>query len=109
MLSAIASGLCRAVQNIVEDREEARWIVQAQAGDEIAIDRLIARYRKRVVRLAAHVLRRPEEAEDVAQEAFVRAFRSLRSFRGEGKFYTWLYPIVVRLCLDRQRLARWDA
>lgn len=109
MLSAIAGGLCRAVQNVVEDREEARWIVQARAGDDIAIDRLIARYRKRVVRLAAHVLRRPEEAEDVAQEAFVRAFRSLGSFRGEGKFYTWLYPIVVRLCLDRQRLARWDA
>ncbi len=62
-----------------------------------------------MVRLAAHVLRRPNEAEDVAQEAFIRAFRSLHHYRGEGRFYTWLYHIVVRVCLDRKRLARWEA
>src|SRR5262245_43979580 len=92
-----------------EDREEANWIARAQTGDESAIGWLIARYRLRVVRLATHILRRPSEAEDVAQEAFVRAFRHLRSFRGEGRFYTWLYQIVVRVCLDRRKLARWDA
>jgi RNA polymerase sigma-70 factor (ECF subfamily) len=53
------------------------------------------------------VLRSPTEAEDAAQEAFVKAFRSLRSFRGESRFYTWLYHIAVRVCLDRRRLARW--
>ena len=70
--------------------------------------RLIARYRQRVVRLAAHVLRRPEEAEDAAQEAFLRAFRNLSAFRGEGRFSTWLYRITLRVCLDQLRLKRWE-
>src|SRR5205085_2733008 len=92
-----------------EDREEARQIARAQSGDEAAIDWLLARYRQRVVRLAAHILRRPGDAEDAAQEAFVRAFRNLHTFRGAGRFYTWLYQIVVRVCLDMRRLARWSA
>jgi RNA polymerase sigma-70 factor (ECF subfamily) len=96
-------------RGVEADREEARWLARAKAGEEEAYRWLLARYRQRAVRLAAHVLRRPAEAEDVAQEAFVRAFRSLRAFRGEGRFYTWLYHIVVRLCLDRRRLARWQA
>src|SRR5258708_39124666 len=94
---------------VPEDREEAGWIARAKTGDEAAIGWLIARYRQRAVRLATHILRRPGEAEDVAQEAFVRAFRNLHSFRGEGRFYTWLYQIVVRICLDRRKLARWVA
>jgi RNA polymerase sigma-70 factor, ECF subfamily len=92
---------------VASDREEAE-IARAREGDEEAVDWLLARYRHRVVRLAGHILRRQDEAEDVAQEAFVRAFRSLRNYRGEGRFYTWLYQIVVRICLDRRRLARWD-
>ena len=93
----------------VEDREEARQIALAQAGNDAAIDWLLARYRQRVVRLATHILRRPGDAEDAAQEAFVRAFRNLHAFRGKGRFYTWLYQIVVRVCLDMRRLARWNA
>jgi RNA polymerase sigma-70 factor (ECF subfamily) len=89
-------------------REEAIQVARAKTGDEAAIGWLIAQHRRRVVRLAAHILRRPDDAEDVAQEAFVRAFRNLHAFRGQGRFYTWLYQIVVRLCLDKQRLARWD-
>ena len=92
-----------------EDREEARQIALAQSGSDAAIDWLLARYRRRVVRLAAHILRRSGDAEDAAQEAFVRAFRSLHAFRGSGRFYPWLYQIVVRVCLDMRRLARWDA
>jgi RNA polymerase sigma-70 factor (ECF subfamily) len=96
-------------RNVPEDGEEACQVARAQAGDESAMSWLIARYRHRAVRLAAHILHRPGEAEDVAQEAFVRAFRNLRAYRGEGRFYTWLYQIVVRVCLDRRQLARWDA
>lgn len=92
-----------------DQREEAAQVARAKTGDDRAIGWLIAQHRQRVVRLAAHILRRPEEAEDVAQEAFVRAFRNLHGFRGQGRFYTWLYQIVVRLCLDRQRLSRWDS
>jgi len=90
-----------------EDREEAVWLARARAGDEAAYRWLLHRYRARVVRLAAHVLRRDGEAEDVAQEAFLRAFRRLPDFRGEGRFSAWLFGIVVRLCLDRRRSARW--
>ncbi len=90
------------------DREEERQIDRARCGQAEAIDWLLVRYRPRVVRLSAHILRRPGEAEDVAQEAFVRAFRNLHTYRGEGRFYTWLYQIVVRVCLDRRRLARWN-
>jgi len=92
-----------------EAREEEQWLIRARQGDGAACALLIDRYRARAVRLAAHVLRRPSEAEDVAQEAFIRAFRALGSFRGGGRFYTWLYQIVVHLCLDRKRAARWTA
>ena len=90
-----------------EGREEAAWLAKARAGDEAAYRWLLDRYRMRVVRLAAHVLRREGEAEDVAQEAFLRAFRRLPSFRGEGRFSAWLFGIAVRLCLDRRRSAWW--
>lgn len=92
-----------------QDREEALWVARARTGDEAAVRWLLERYRGRAVRLAAHVLRRrPDEAEDVAQEAFVRAFRRLPRLRGEARFAAWLYRIVIRLCLDQQRSARWN-
>lgn len=90
------------------DHEEREQIERARQGADAAVGWLIARYRQRVVRLAAHVLRRPEEAEDAAQEAFLRAFRSLNAFRSEGRFSTWLYRITLRVCLDQLRLKRWD-
>jgi RNA polymerase sigma-70 factor (ECF subfamily) len=87
--------------------EEVDWIARARQGDVAAFDWLATRYRARAVRLAAHVLRRPSEAEDVAQEAFLRAFTQIRSFRGDAAFYTWLARIVIRLCLNRMRHPGW--
>jgi RNA polymerase sigma-70 factor (ECF subfamily) len=92
-----------------DTREEALWITRAKAGEEAAFRWLLDRYRARVVRLATHVLRRDSEAEDVAQEAFLQAFRRLPRFRGDGRFSAWLFQITVRLCLDRRRSARWTA
>ncbi len=92
-----------------ETREEALWIARAKTGDEAAFRWLLERYRARVVRLAAHILRRDGDAEDVAQEAFLQAFRRLPSFRSEGRFSAWLFQIVVHLCLDKKRLARWTS
>ena len=97
-----------------EQREEALWIARAKTGDEAAFRWILGQYRSRVVRLAAHVLRRGDEAEDVAQKAFVRAFQRLPEFRGAtapgraGSFSSWLFSITVRLCLDRRRTARWQ-
>ncbi|HZO89184.1 MAG TPA: sigma-70 family RNA polymerase sigma factor [Chthonomonadaceae bacterium] len=89
------------------DPDEASWVRRAQAGEEAAFDWLMIRYRDRAVRLAAHILRRPAEAEDLAQEAFLRAFWQIRRFRGDCAFYTWLYRIIVRLCLNRKRAPWW--
>ena len=86
------------------DRQEERSMLDRCAlGDERAIRWILSRYRDRVVRLAAHVLHNSREAEDVAQEAFVKAFRQIAQFRGESGFYAWLYRIVINLCLDRMR------
>ncbi len=88
----------------LQDRQEERvWLDRCCAGDERAIRWILNRYRDRVVRLAAHVLHNSREAEDVAQEAFVKAFRQIKQFRGESGFYAWLYRIVINLCLDRMR------
>lgn len=86
------------------DREEERaWLDRCALGDERAVRWVLNRYRERVVRLASHVLHNSREAEDVAQEAFVKAFRQIDQFRGESGFYAWLYRIVINLCLDRMR------
>ena len=84
-------------------REERTMLDRCALGDERAIRWVLNKYRDRVVRLAAHVLHNPREAEDIAQEAFVKAFRQIGQFRGESGFYAWLYRIVVNLCLDRMR------
>ena len=84
-------------------REERAWLDRCAQGDERAIRWVLDRYRDRVVRLASHVLHNSREAEDVAQEAFVKAFRQIDQFRGESGFYAWLYRIVINLCLDRMR------
>ena len=89
-----------------DEREEALWIDRARTGDDAAYRWLLGQYRARVVRLAAHVLRSEGDAEDAAQEAFVRAFQRLPSFRGQGRFSAWLFTLTARLCLDRRRSAR---
>jgi RNA polymerase sigma-70 factor (ECF subfamily) len=89
--------------DLQERREERAWLDRCALGDEEAIRWVLTRYRERVVRLASHVLHNPRDAEDVAQEAFVKAFRQIDQFRGESGFYAWLYRIVINLCLDRMR------
>lgn len=92
-----------------DDVEESGWLARAATGEEPAFRWLLNRHRTAVVRLAAHILGRPDEAEDVAQETFIRAFRGLRSFRGDSPFSTWLLHIAVRVCSERRRRKWWDA
>jgi len=66
-------------------------------GDNEAFDMLVIRYRDRVYSLAYHMLANAEEAEDIAQEVFVRAYRNLGNFRQESGFFTWLYRIAVNI------------
>ena len=83
--------------------DDAALIERCRAGDIAAFEPLVEKYRQRVWRLAYNVLRDREEAWDVAQEAFVRAWQALPNFRGQSAFYTWLFRIVMNVAADRAR------
>src|SRR5215470_14003206 len=83
--------------------DEGALIERCRAGDVAAFEPLVEKYRQRVWRLAFQVLRDREEAWDCAQDAFVRAFQSLGSFRGQSAFYTWLFRIAMNVATDRLR------
>jgi RNA polymerase sigma-70 factor (ECF subfamily) len=84
-------------------RDEAALIRAAQGGDQDAFERLVRTYDQGVLRLASNLLRSPEDARDVYQEAFLRVYKNLHSFRFDCSFHTWLYRIVTNLCLDHLR------
>lgn len=83
--------------------DETALIRAAQAGDQDAFAQLVRVYDQSVLRLALNLLRSPEDARDVYQEAFLRVYRNLHNFRFDCSFHTWLYRIVTNLCLDQMR------
>lgn len=84
----------------VTDRDLVR---QAQAGERQAFAELVARYQRRAYAVALGMVHNHDDALDVVQDAFVKAHRNLPGFQGKSSFYTWLYRIVVNLCIDRGR------
>jgi RNA polymerase sigma-70 factor (ECF subfamily) len=86
--------------------DESALIRAAQAGDQRAFEQLVRQYDRDVLRLALNLLRSQEDANDIYQEAFLRVFRNLHSFRFDCSFHTWLYRIVTNLCLDALRKRR---
>jgi RNA polymerase sigma-70 factor (ECF subfamily) len=84
-------------------RDEAALIRAAQRGDQDAFEQLVRAYDQGVLRLAMNLLRSPEDARDVYQEAFLRVYRNLHLFRFDCSFHTWLHRIVTTLCLDLLR------
>jgi RNA polymerase sigma-70 factor (ECF subfamily) len=83
--------------------DELSLIRRAQEGDRSAFEALIRLYDQNVLRLALQVVGSPEEARDLYQEAFLKVYRSIRQFRSEAKFSTWLYRVVMNVCLDHLR------
>jgi RNA polymerase sigma-70 factor, ECF subfamily len=83
------------------DREDSRCIERFLAGDNRAFEQLVFRYQRRIYNLALRYLRVPEEAQEVTQEVFVKVFRSLKNFRGDAKFSTWLYMVAANHCKNR--------
>src|SRR3954453_13501043 len=75
----------------------------AQAGNHDAFEQLVRTSDQSVLRLAMNLLRSPEDARDVYQEAFLRVYRNLHAFRFDCSFHTWLYRIVTNICLDQLR------
>jgi RNA polymerase sigma-70 factor, ECF subfamily len=74
---------------------DQRLVERVQRGDKRAFDLLVVKYQRKLFRLLSRLIRDPAEIEDVAQEAFIKAYRALPNFRGESAFYTWLYRIAI--------------
>jgi RNA polymerase sigma-70 factor, ECF subfamily len=85
------------------EADESTLIRRAQGGDRTAFDVLVRRYDREVLRLALKVVGSPDEAADLYQEAFLKVYRSLSRFRFESTFSTWLYRVVMNVCLDHLR------
>ncbi len=86
--------------------EESAWIAAAQRGDEEAFCRLVEAYQRHVYNLAYRMLGDGAEAEDAAQEAFVRAYTRLSTYQRDKSFKTWLLSITAHYCIDRLRQRR---
>ena len=87
-------------------RSDEELVALAQAGDLDCFNQLVSRWERPIYALAYRTLGREEDARDVVQEAFLRAFRGLRGFRGQAKFSSWLYRITLNLCRDWIRRER---
>lgn len=82
------------------DAEESALLTRARAGDRAAFGAVVERHRERSFRAALLIVRDPEDARDLTQEAFIRAFRNLARFDTQRPFFPWLYRILRNLCLD---------
>lgn len=80
---------------MTQDDTDQQLVLRVQAGDRSAFDLLVLKYQHRVLKLVGRFVSDAAEAEDVAQEAFIKAYRALASFRGDSAFYTWLYRIAI--------------
>ncbi len=87
----------------LEQAHEHSWIAASQRGDSAAFNRLVLKWERSIYNLCLRMLQNPEDAEEVTQEVFLRAFRSIRNFRENASFSTWLYRIAANQCLSRLR------
>lgn len=85
------------------DSDDLPFVRRAQAGDRAAFKVLFERYHRRVYAVALGVLKSPQDAHDVVQEAFVKVYKHLPDFQGASSFYTWLYRITMNLAIDQLR------
>src|SRR5208337_3056668 len=83
--------------------DDTTLIREAQRGNRVAFEELVRQYDRAVLRLAMHLTGSEQDAQDIYQEAFLKAYRKVGNFRFECSFYTWIYRIVTNLCLDHLR------
>lgn len=95
---ALAAVAAAGAPRVREEEREA--ILACQRGEREAFDRLVERYQRDVYRLCYRYVNNHEDANDMAQEAFIRAYRAMGRFRGDSSFSTWLYRIAVNTCLN---------
>ncbi len=80
---------------MLTQEEDQQLVERVQRGDRRAFDLLVLKYQHKILGLVVRFVRDPHEAQDVAQEAFIKAYRALANFRGDSAFYTWLYRIAI--------------
>lgn len=97
-----------AIQSRVGEQvsDELALVQAAKAGDVSAFEQLVKRYDRNVFRIAQHITQNREDAEDVVQDAFLKAYENLEQFQGQSKFYTWLVRIAVNEALMKLRRRR---
>lgn len=88
------------------DVRDRRLIRRLRQGDQRAFEELVGLYQNRIYGLMLRMIGNPEEAEDLAQEVFITVHRAINSYRGEGRFYTWLYRIATNTCKNRIKYLR---
>ena len=88
---------------VAEIFDEAPLVDRARSGDTAAFSELVSRYERKIFRLAKHITQNDEDAEDVLQETFLKAYSHLESFQGHSKFYTWIVRIAVNEALMKLR------
>lgn len=93
-------------QRVIVEPSDWELVRKCQAGDVGAFQELVAKYYQKVFMVILGILNHREDALEIAQETFYRAFRKIREFRGGSTFYTWLYRIAVNQCIDFQRRQR---
>jgi len=91
-----------------EQTDELALVDRSRAGDASAFSELVERYERKIYRLAKHITQNDEDAEDVLQESFMKAYTHLDSFQGDSKFYTWLVRIAVNEALMKLRKRKTD-
>lgn len=102
---APGSGEDAAAKEAAKELDRA-LVARSQAGDRAAFGQLLRRYEKRVFSVANAIMRNPEDARDVAQEAFWKAHNAIGTFDGQAQFFTWMYRITVNLAIDHLRKRR---
>lgn len=88
--------------------DESELVAKAREGDTSAFNRLVTQYERKIFRLAKHITQNDEDAEDVLQESFLKAYEHLKNFHGQSKFYTWLVRIAVNESLMKLRKRKSD-
>ena len=92
--------------NAIEGPDDLELVARSQAGDTMAFNELVTRYRTRTFAMIYNMVRNEQDAWDLAQDGFVKAWKNIGRFRGQSSFYTWLYRIVMNVTIDSLRRKR---
>ncbi|MBL7075253.1 sigma-70 family RNA polymerase sigma factor [candidate division KSB1 bacterium] len=91
----------------MERAEDIELVERFQGGDERAFNEIVNRYKKKIYFLTLRMVNNPQDAEDLSQEVFIRAYKGLAKFQRESALFTWLYRIAVNHCINFNRKKRW--